>query len=74
MKLGNACAWTGDPWQVSLLHCFFLFAVSSFLLEPRSRIRVTWDVFIMTCLLYLLMSMPYRIGFDVPGTKACVRL
>ena len=39
----------------------------SFLLEPRGRVRVAWDVLVFVCLVYLLVSMPYRIGFDVPG-------
>jgi hypothetical protein len=42
-------------------------SLCSFLLEPRGRVRVTWDVLVFVCLVYLLVSMPYRIGFDVPG-------
>jgi hypothetical protein len=42
-------------------------SLCSFLLEPRGRVRVAWDVLVFVCLVYLLVSMPYRIGFDVPG-------
>jgi hypothetical protein len=49
-------------------------SLCSFLLEPRGRVRVTWDVLVFVCLVYLLVSMPYRIGFDVPGAcGTCAR-
>jgi hypothetical protein len=49
-------------------------SLCSFLLEPRGRVRVTWDVLVFVCLAYLLVSMPYRIGFDVPGAcGTCTR-
>jgi CRP-like cAMP-binding protein len=40
---------------------------TNFMLKPQGFVRIPWDVLIMTILLYLLISMPYRIGFDAPA-------
>jgi len=39
-----------------------------FLINPHSKIKIMWDIFILLLTLYSVICIPYRIGFDISNS------